>query len=420
MKRHYLSLVLFVLIPSFLSACGSGGGSSPTASVPLSPSVVTKSASSAVIRALTLGGEGVTVRTTLLLPVTAGSESVVIESRAKVSPGMSDVAQIFEEVQRFKGLSPSVSGRIFRVGTEGSIPFQQSCGSGNISHNGTPNDTSDDSFSITLSCSGFGADQGSTASGSFSSGPKRDANNVIEAYELIYGSYFVLNTFAINDFQNGSRIGTSTESSSRNGTILLDVAPGNCFRGSAFENVAGTFNITGTDRRDSDGDGLFELDEAYALTNLVISIAETPACANGPVTITLNGTQSFTNFNDASLNTSSTFNNVELIITPTTKLINGIISTKGFENSLSGTMTVSSGALCVNSTHSIVTETPFFTANGASCAVLGKQLLTNTTSGQVVAVSATAVGGLDVDVGNDGIIEDNFADCKKATVCTTP
>lgn len=423
MKRHYISFVLLVFVPFFLSACGSGGGSSPAPATgaPLSPSVLTKSASNAVIKALTLGAEGVDVRTTLLLPVTEGSQSVVIESRAKAgSENLSDIARIFEKVQTFRASSTSAaaSEKIFQVGKEGSIPFQQSCGSGSISHNGTPNDTSDDSFSISLSCSGFGAGMGSTASGSFSSGPII-VNNVIEQYALTYGSYFVRNTFAINDFQGGRRIGTSTESSSRDGTILLDIAPGNCFRGSAFENVAGTFNITGTDRRDSDGDGLFEMDEAYVLSNFVISIAETPACANGPVTMTLNGTQSFTNLNDAELSTSATFNNVQLIITPTTKSINGL-PTRGFENSLSGTMTVTSGTFCVSSTHSIVTETPFFTANGVSCAILGKQLLTNTTSGQVVSVSATAVGGLDIDVGNDGSIEDNFSDCKKAIVCTDP
>ena len=282
MKRLYLSFISLVFLMPLLSACGSGGGSSPASPAALSPSVFTKSASSAVVRALTLGVEGVNVQTTLLLPVTEGSESVVIESRAKAgSENLSDIARIFEKVQKFKASSSPVPEKIFQVGKEGAIPFQQSCGSGTINHNGTPNDTSDDSFSISLNCNGFGAGMGSTASGFFSAGPVK-VNNVIVQYQLTYGSYFVRNTFAINDFQGGNRIGTSTESSSRNGTILLDIAPGNCFRGSAFENVAGTFNITGTDRRDSDGDGSFELDEAYALTNLVISIAETPACANQP------------------------------------------------------------------------------------------------------------------------------------------
>ncbi|MEC4678204.1 MAG: hypothetical protein VST69_05565, partial [Nitrospirota bacterium] len=389
MKRHYIFFISFFFIPFFLLACGGGGGGSSTPPG-LAPSLLTKSTSSAVIKALTLGTEGVNVRQTLVLPVTEGSESIVIESRLKgdIAPNLSDIARIFEEVQKFKASSPSAaaSEKIFRVGTEGTIPFVQSCGSGSISHNGTPNDTSDDSFSITLNCSGFGAGLGSSASGSFSSGPIK-VNNVITQYRLFYNNYSIVNKFAINNFQGGSRIGTSTESSFRNGEILLDVAPGNCFRGSGFENVAGSFNVTGTDQRDSDGDGLFELDEAYALTNFVISIAETPACANGPVTMTLNGTQSFTNNNNAELSSSFTFNNVQLTITPTTKLINGL-STKGFENSLSGTMTITSGTFCVNSTHNITTETPFFTANGVSCAILGKQLLTNTSSGELVAVSA--------------------------------
>lgn len=420
MRRHYILFISFFFIPFFFLACGGGGGGS-SAPPGLAPSLLTKSTSSAVIKALTLGTEGVSVRQTLVLPVTDGSEPIVIESRLKgdSSPNLSDIARIFEEVQKFKVSSPSIaaSEKIFRVG-EVVTPFVQSCGSATVNHNGTPNDTSDDSFLITLDCSGFGAGLGSSASGSFSSGPIK-VNNVITQYRLFYNNYRILNKITINDFQGGTPIGSSTESSFRNGEILLDVAPGNCFRGSGFENVAGSFNITGTDQRDSDGDGLFELDEAYALTNFVISIAETPACANGPVTMTLNGTQSFTNNNNAELSSSFTFNNVQLTITPTTKLINGL-STKGFENSLSGIMTITSGTFCVNSTHSITTETPFFTANGVSCAILGKQLLTNTSSGEVVAVSATAVGGLDIDVGNDGTVEDTFTDCKETTVCTAP
>ena len=422
MSRQTLFFTVFVLSPLLFSACGGGNDGRGASSPPtFSPSVLSKSANKTVVKALNLGTQGVSIRQALpaVLPASGGSESVVIESRFKGnSPDRSDIAEILEAVRQFKAAAGSNAVTIFQAVTP--IPFQQSCGSGFTDDNNTPNDGSDDSFQISLNCSGFGAGGGSSASGSFSAGPKYNADGILTHYEFAYTNYTLSNSFAMMDNQNGRRIGTSTETSSRNGTVLLDVAPGNCFRGSVFENVAGTFNLSGIDRRDADGDGFDEVNETFALTDLVITITETEEdCANGPVTVTINGTDAFTDYNDASRSITSVFTDVQLVMTPSTRNMNGI-PTKGFEHSLSGTMTVTSPNFCVDATHTISTETPFFVANGASCAVQGKQLLTNTSSAEVTAVTATPEGGLDIDIGNDGSIEQNFTDCKEAIVCTTP
>ncbi len=413
MMSRSISFISFILLPLFLSACGGGSGSpSPSPAPSLSPSVLTKSASNSVIRALSLGQQGVNIRPTLL-PATDGSE--VIETRFKGAPSeVNPLSRLYEAVLEFKSRAADHSEKVFRIGTEGSIPFTQSCGSGSISHGGTEGDTTDDSFSISLNCSGGGA----TASGSFSSSPIKDVNGVVVQYRLAYGNYSLSNRKRIQLNQNMNSNLFSTENSFRSGTVLLDVdAAGTCFRGSPFESVAGTFNLTGTDQRDADGDNVFEVDEAFALTNLVITIAETDICSGGPVTIVMNGVHSFTDNNDASRSITSTFSNVQLIVSPGAEFINGIL-TNGVSNSLSGVMTVTSPNLCVDATHNITTATPFFVPSGASCAVLGKQRLTNTSSGLVTAVSATPTGGLDVDVGDDGSVEQNFADCQGAIVCT--
>ncbi|MFQ5589137.1 MAG: hypothetical protein ACE5F7_09890, partial [Nitrospiria bacterium] len=135
-----------------------------------------------------------------------------------------------------------------------------------------------------------------------------------------------------------------------------------------------------------------------------------------PVTITMNGTSSFTDHANPSKSTSSTFNNVVITVTPTSKIIN-TEEVFGHDYSHSGTITVSSPNTCLNGAFSLNTETPFFIPNNRSCAILGKQLMTDTVTGQVSAVLATATGGIDVDEGNDGVIEQRFTDCKDAEVC---
>jgi len=402
-------------------SCGGGGSNGASPAPSFSPSVLTKSASNTVIAALTLGTQGISERQVLpqVLPLTEGSVSTETRFKGEEPSGsLSDIARIFQEVQKFKSVAGSKSYKVFQTITP--VAFQQSCGSGFSDDNNTPDDTSDDSFQISLNCSGFGAGKGASASGSFSSTPVY-TSGVITHYQFLYGNYALTNKQSVQLNQNQPGSGISTETSSRNGSVLLDVAAqGTCFRGSAFENTAGTFNLSGIYRRDSDGDNIFEVDEEFALTNLVITIAETPACTAGPVTITMNGTRSFTDHFDPTRSTASTFNNVQLVVTPTKRSINGIL-TNGFDYSLSGGMTVSTPNTtvpCLNASHTINTETPFFVAVGASCAVLGKQLLTNTTSGEITAVTATPAGGLDVDVGNDGLIEQNFVTCREAAVCT--
>lgn len=408
--RFFLTVVL-MLTPLTLSACGGGGGSASQNTTPQNPTVVTKSVSNTVVAALELGTQGPNIRPTLL-PSTSGSVSLQTRFKGDDSD-LSVIARIFQEVQNFKSASSNPSNKIFNTITP--IPFEQSCGSGFTNDNNTP-DTSDDSFSISLSCSGGGPGGAAAASGSFSSTPIT-ASGVLVQYRLLYNNYTLTNRFRIQLNQAQTSNLFSTESSMRNGTVLLSVAPGNCFRDTVFENVAGTFNISGFDRRDADGNNVFEVNEEFALTNLVVTIAETPQCANGPVTITLNGTRSFTDRNDSTRSVTSTYNNVQLVVTPTSKVINTLF-TKGLDHSLSGTVTVTSPNLCVDGTHTISTETPFFLATGASCAVLGKNILTDTTSGQISAVLATPGGGLNVDVGDDGTIEQSFADCEEAFVCT--
>ncbi len=419
--RLFWGIVFFISIP-LLSACGRSGGDETPPPANLAPTVLTKSAAHTAITALSLAQEGITIDA-MPLPSWLGSERIVTRFKSE-TPELNLITQLHNEVQKFKSVPPNQSAKTFNTVTP--IPFEQACGTGTTDDADTPQDSTDDSFSISLSCNpGLNPGGGGVAFGQFSAGPTRDTNgNIIRhpdgsvvQYRFAYNNYTLTNFFVVQQNQNGPLTNlVSTHSNSRNGTILLDVAPGNCFRRTIFENTAGTFNLSGVQRRDNDGDGFFEIDQEFALSNLVVSIAETELCAAGPITITINGTSSFTDNADPSKSVSSTFNNVVITVTPASKAIN-TKETLGHDFTQNGEISVSSANNCLNGTFGLSTETPFFVPLNQACAILGKHLMTDTT-GLETAVLATVSGGIEVDKGNDGTIEQIFSDCREAEICS--
>ncbi|WDT72855.1 MAG: hypothetical protein MPW17_08450 [Candidatus Manganitrophus sp.] len=176
-------------------------------------------------------------------------------------------------------------------------------------------------------------------------------------------------------------------------------------------------DLSFTTKFDQAGDGTFEVNSSFA-TNMTMALAQAFAedCTPGANTMTLNGGTTSTN-NVDSESEVVTFTDFTMVMTPATREINGV-ETNGDILSLNGTIEVSSS--CTDATTFTIStpagEEPFVPEDG-SCPVDGKFIITN--GGNTVAVIYTSTGGVQIDEGNNGSIDDTFASCDDAEgICT--
>ncbi|GEM_PF-3480478 len=203
----------------------------------------------------------------------------------------------------------------------------------------------------------------------------------------------------------------------RNGTIIFPIGTYDCAAANAVSNREGIYNISGSDRLNVDGNKFeqMEIDESFVNNfTILLSESQAPDCV---VTFTINGRREFTDNLNPEKSFVADYDNVQLSIARTSRTINGI-PTLGDDVIQSGTVTIT--APCSNGTFTLSTEAgnPFFVPDGSKCAVLGKHLVTDTVNNIVTAVMATPAGGIDVDRGNDGSVEQTFVDCRDAIICT--
>lgn len=187
-----------------------------------------------------------------------------------------------------------------------------------------------------------------------------------------------------------------------------------------MESATMTDNLTLTSKFDQTGDGTFEINSSFAINmTMILAQAFAEDCTPGANTITLNGGTTTTNSVN-SQNDVVTFTNFTMVLTPETRVINGV-ETDGDTLSLNGTIEISSS--CTDDTIFTITTTageePFIPEEGDSCPLDGRFIISN--GGSTVAVIYTSTGGVQIDEGNNGSIDDSFASCDDAEaegICT--
>jgi hypothetical protein len=166
---------------------------------------------------------------------------------------------------------------------------------------------------------------------------------------------------------------------------------------------------------DVQGDGTAEVDEAIAAENLGLHLLQEydATCTDTTMTVTANGGLSAVDHVDTTGQSdfSATLTGFTITETPATH-----DSVSGTEVTMNGTISVTSD--CETGTFTVATTTPVFEpdSSASDCPTEGKIVMSG--GGATVFVIATSTGGVQFDEGGDGSIEQEFADCNEAEICT--
>ena len=179
-----------------------------------------------------------------------------------------------------------------------------------------------------------------------------------------------------------------------------------------------TMSMTGEFRFKAYANGALITDDTLKATGLtaVITVATYDADCITPTNITLteSGAIALTDNLDSANNTSMTVSGLVMnSVTSTNAATQQILTT-----SLSGSMTVTSpcftGSLTFSTVENIVEIIDPTTGEADGCPIAGKLVI----SGSVVGtVKYTATGGVEIDNGSDGTVDQTFTSCEDADVC---
>lgn len=389
-KKILMTFGTLVSLALLIHGCGGGGGgsSTPTAGT---ASKSAAASSKAIVSAL-------------------GAASLGTNPTGKPSLKAANVSDEAQVRQALKGFKASLSARK-QKGLQAATPATCDTGTGSFDSNdqGTA-DPSDDTFTETF-------DNCTISLGGDTADPSDDftffQNGSLSFAPTTGGFAITFTNFTVRTTSPSGK----TEST-EDGTMSFsgeDVPCGT--EGASFlESGSFTMNFTSTIKMDLDNDGTFEFDEASAMDNLTMTTAEehtaAPDCTLTKTIFTMNGGTSITDNVNSENSFSATFTDFTMEMTPAT--VNGV---DGDKLSLSGTIAISSS--CASGTFTISTpagEEPFIPADG-SCPVSGKFLITSGST--TTAVTFTPTGGIEIDEGNNGSVEQSFTDCESAEVCST-
>ena len=167
---------------------------------------------------------------------------------------------------------------------------------------------------------------------------------------------------------------------------------------------------------DAEGNGTAEVDEAVAAESLGLHLLQEydATCTDTTMTVTANGELSAVDHVDTTGQSdfSATLTGFTITETPATHS-----SVSGTEVTMIGTISVTS--VCETGTFTIATTTPLFEPDSAAsdCPTEGEIVVSG--GGATVSVIATSTGGVQFDEGGNGSIEEEFADCNEADICST-
>lgn len=179
-----------------------------------------------------------------------------------------------------------------------------------------------------------------------------------------------------------------------------------------------TMSMTGEFRFKTYANGTLIADDtlkATGLTQVITVAAYDPDCITPTdLTLTENGEIQFTDHLDATNNTSMKVSGLVLHSIISTNTANQKILT----TSMSGSMTVTSpcftGSITFATVENIVEVLDPLTEEADGCPIAGKLVI----SGSVVGtVTYTSTGGVQIDNGSDGTVDQAFESCDDADVC---
>lgn len=389
-----ISMAMLASLALFIYGCGGGGGGSnnPAGTAKQSAAASTK----AIISALGAA--------------TTGANPQVSKPALKVQAksNLSDEAQVREALRDFKA---SLAIRQKTLQSVTTLPSECTTGSGSIDidNNDTPEDSTDDSFTAVYdNCTIINEGEGFSFTlfqdGAQSLVPTFNGESVA-GFTMTFTNYTIRTTGSFGGLE-----------SVMDGTMSFsgDNVPCN---GTSFMNGTFTMNFSSTSKMDLDNNGSFEFNQSSSMDSLTMAIAQEfdpESCTEGTTSFTMNGGTTFTDHSNSEESFSATFTDFTMMITPTTKSINGV-DMPGETISMNGTIAVSSD--CANGTFTISTpagQEPFVPEDG-SCPVDGRFVITS--SGTTTAVIFTFEGVVQVDEGNNGSIDASFPDCEAAEVC---
>lgn len=383
---------LLVSLAFLIHGCGGGGGgggggnNNPTGATSKSAAASSK----AIISALGAATTGANPSPAVLKP----------SLKANAASNLSDEAQVRQALKDFKA---SLAARQKTRQAVETFPAECTSGTGStqMDDNNTPEDSSDDSFTqifndCVQSFEGFTFVQ----DGSMTLATSNDGDNFTTTFDNF--------SFRITDSDG-------TVELISDGTMSFTGSNVACGENTFLESGTFTMNFTSITRVDLGNNGSFETNDSSVMDNLTMTIAEThgpePDCNAISSTFTMNGGTSNTSANSED-DFSATFDDFEMTLTPETR--NGV---EGDVLSMSGTITVTSD--CASGTFTISTpegEEPFIPADD-SCPVDGRILVTS--GGATAAVIFTATGGVQIDEGNNGSVEQTFDNCEDSEVCSS-
>jgi hypothetical protein len=196
-----------------------------------------------------------------------------------------------------------------------------------------------------------------------------------------------------------------------------NVEPGKCGGRAVLTSADAIITATLSTYEDVQGDGTAEADEAVATESLGIHLIQeydTTDCHETTMTVTANGPLSAVDHVDTTGHNdfSAILTDFKLTETPATH--DGV---SGTEVTMNGAISVTSD--CETGTFTVATTTPVFEpdSSASGCPTEGEVLVSG--GGATVSVIATATGGIQFDEGDDGSIEEEFADCNEADICST-
>jgi len=245
-----------------------------------------------------------------------------------------------------------------------------------------------------------------------------------DASQIINGSLSTSGTFAnfsitlTNLTSRTTRLANNSlvEESTFNSTFTV-TTPSSTSCGGGRVPTASTLvlNGTGSTKQDTDGNGTVGVDESINFQSLTLTVrinrVDPSVCALLDLSVSLAGTLSITNNLDANQSfalTSPTSNPLTLALSTVT---GGTILTIG--GSFSERSTCFTGSLILNTLTPIFVPTTIFGV-AVNCPTAGVLTVTGDQRG---TISYTSTGGVTIDNGSDGSIEQTFPTCTSAKAC---
>lgn len=388
LRKNGMAFGVLISLALLIHGCGSGGakeGDDPPSGT------ATQSASAASKAIVSVLGVAI-----------SNTGGVAKPSLKAASPPLSDTAQVRRVLHDFKVSLAARRQKTLQAVIDSGVLACPNGGTqrSQLNDNNTPNDGSDDSLTGTFV----------------------DCSRVEDGLSIIQNGVFNITLtdsgfkMTFSNFVIRTKDSSGSVEITRNGSMVFSGSEARCGDEFFLENGTFKMDLSSTTRVDFGSNGSDEINESTVLNNLRMTIAEAyePACTLSTTTFAMNGRAVFTNHIDELENFKAVFTHFTMTTTPSKRTIGGT-EVAGDRLSLDGTIAITSD--CVNGTFIISTpvgQEPFVPLEEA-CPADGKFLITR--DGTVTSVTFTPIGAVQINEGDDNLIEATFPNCRVAEAC---